>query len=604
MPKKPDTLTLEEIAKTPQTMPLAESVSKELSKEEINVYTELTKEFLLFQDGIDFETKVMALSLLKTLSHLSGNKDVLQEMYKSLPLNKNREIYYAVPFLPELDAKGKQLEWYQKEFKQVMEIKKVKGMYLSARLLALFYESLVFHVATDRMQRKAYLKLAQPVFKKAREVFQDLNTAYRAKNDAHDWFSTKTVDNYREVVMLWKQVVDITTIRHGKHLPAQFKRPKAKLPEDWARLLDITSHKKVSMLNSLYPLNGLASLSREIRTYSSFLLHLVYKERPGFLDSFHYTQVERPFLNRLRVAHKLKEAFPLLPQGIPEKFQREMFLVLTEQAIHSLAVKYKLDEMPIENLAESFTNFGQQVQVKDEIQVEVPDVEEDSDSIFEDTDDSIFADPSEESEENQDTAEAEKAEPPPIAKPQSAPEEEETSEEEDDKLNIRAPLLSDFPAITDMEEFGMHIQTMPYVFPFSYEPNQQEAPLENLPNIRWEDMKWSYTVVKDKRVATADTKIFTLKLEIVHAYRYDIIHRDDVAKAKVINNLTCFIVKDDVSGTDRYLIMKKGSKSQTGKSRVFIALELSDKYMSKIDKAFFVTLPPDHKHHFLCIPRN
>ncbi len=559
MSKHENKIPIKEAEQALDAMSLQESVEKILTLEEIQRYSDLTENFLNNAgDDVAFETKLMALSLLKTLSHLSKSKDKLYAQHDQLPFEKNRALYYAVPFLAELAGKSNLLVWHQQQAKFVVNFKKEKGNYTPLRLMVLFYESAVFQAVMDKKNRKSYLSLVDLMFKKIREHLQDLQTAYNKKDPNHPWLSLDkaSIVAYRREALLWKTIVDTTTVRHSGHLPPQFRRPPAKLPFEWGNLIKIKKANKVSMINAVYPLHGLASQCREIRTYSSFLLHRVTQERPNFFKSFENTLVDRHFLNRLRVAQRLKESYPNLPEGLPGKFQLEMFLVLIEQAINSLAAKHDLGSKKVEDMQQKFMEFNEQVQTKEEIVIEIP-----ADDDFEEE------------------------EPPP-------PEEEK-----------RPEIPTDYPAITNDQELGMGVTSMPYVFPFTYEEGQEEIPLEYLPSIRWDEFRWSAMNAAGVKLQVAETKLFVSKLEIVHAYRYEISPLEQIGSTSPYQNYLCFIGKQEWNGETKYYIVKKGGKKHSGKPKICIELNLSGDYIKNIHQGFFFIFPPPHNQHILAIPR-
>lgn len=573
--KTENTLTLAEVASTPNTIPLGESLIKDLDPEECGIYNDLTSELLLSNQELPTDVRVMALSLLKTFSHLLQNKDKLKQQAEAFPLTRNRDIYYQVPFLPEVIASKNMLSWYHQEMKWVNKLKQEKGNYSSLRTMILFYESVVFHVATSKKNKKKYLSIADELFKKIMGHFQTLNTAYQKQDNSHPWFSIDKVNEYKAVALLWKNVVDTTTVRHSHHLPDHLVRSHNKLPVDWAELLKIGSHKKITMINVIYPLKCLMSSCREIRTFSSFLLQLVCKERPDFITSIHRTRVPKVFVNRLILAHKLKKSYPQLPEKVPEKLMKEMFLVLTEQAIHSLAAKHKVKEKGVKNLSKKFNEFSEQVQIKDEIQVTGPDME---------------------------VVDIE------LEKPVSdAPKTEVKIQEPVSDKVIEIPDLqkvpTDFSPITDEQEFGMGIQSMPYVFPLPF--YSEEIPLQHVPNIKWDEMKWSdsRSEKSNTHVYTAEAHLFIKKLEKVESYRYDMCYVDQIDSIKTIKKYHCFIAQQGIGKNIKYYIAVKKPGIVKDKSRVLIELELSDNFMEKIKMAYFFILPPPYGQHFLAIPK-
>lgn len=619
-----ETLTLEEVEKVENALSIIESVRKILASEEIELYGNLTENFLLNEKEISFDTKVMALCNLKTLSHLSKSQDKLIKQYECLPLSKNRDLYYSVPFLAELSGKDNLLGWYKKEAKWVVNLKPKKGHYESLRLLILFYESVIFQVAMQKKHRKAYWTIAEPIFKRILNIFRELNEAHTKGNNNHKWYSTKklAIDAYKEVAGLWKMIGDVTTVRHANHLPASCRRPMNKLPFEWKELLKIKTSKKVSMININYPLSGLSSTCREIRTYSSFLLHLVSKQRPGFLDSFKNTRVKRHFLNRLRVAYKLEESFPNLPKGIPDKFQREMFLILIEQGVNSLAAKFDLGENPRENLTDRFASFNEQVQAKDEVVldgpefdvIEMPEDSKKSEDIFSPENEEKNEDSAEEKDESKEKAAiAQKAEEKDESKEKNAiaqkmdkpgvetEQANEKSEIEPEKTP-EMEITPDYPPITNDQEFGMGIQIMPYIFPIG--EDQDSIPFEHLPNIKWDAIKWENVVkeASDIRLKTGLTQLFINKLETVETYRYPIFSTNDVIKAKPIKQYRYFVAQGKDGEKDIYYVVKR-NKNGDGKILEWTPIDLDENYLKNIEQAYFVILPAPFNHHLFAIPR-
>lgn len=556
--------TIEEIEKAEGILPVVESLSIVLTAEKITTYSALVDEFLQANSQASFEIRLMALTLLKTLSHLSGDQSKLFEQPKSLPLKEHRELYYAIPFLSEIAGGGNLLKWYQEETKYLLSLKHAKGDYQPLRLLIYFYESLLFRMVMEKQQRKSYFQIAEQVFKKIREHIQSLQSAYEKKEAQHPWVSLdrKSLLVFKQILRFWKMVVDTTTVRHGPHLPTQFRRPAHKLPFEWSELLRIKKVAKVSMINAIYLLNGLSSQCREIRTYSSFILHRVWKERPKFLESFKNTKVEAVFLKRLQVAYHLRESYPHLPEDLPADLQVEMFLVLIEQGMNTLAAQHHLGDQEVGDLQEAFSNFSEQVQAKDEIVIATLGGATDSSSA--------------------------QAKPP-------------QSEEVED---CWPAYETDFPAVTDDQELGMGVQTMPFIFPFTYEEDQEELPFEQIPNIKWDKMKWNGTNAHGISLQVAETSIFVDKLEILSSYRYDIYSLKEIGNIKPFQQYTCFLVKRETAEKTQYYIVKKGGKKTSqGKSTVSIALNLSEQYLEKIDEAFFFIFPPPYNQHILAIPR-
>ena len=577
--KLKDRYTLQEISEIKDTVSLLDSVLKILTAEEIDNYSLQIIQFLNVEENLTFHTKVIVLTLLKTLSHLSDSQKYLFEIQKQLPHKKNQDLYYSVPFLPELVAKKNVYDWYQKEAEEVLHFKISKGNYAPLRLLILFYESLAFQFSVNKKERKKYLKLMETVFKKIVQYFKSLNKAYGENDKNHKWYSLENTGAYRDVAKLWKNVVDITTVRHGPHLPKGFTRPLEKLPMEWNGLLKIKSPKKLSMINVIYPLQCLSSQCREIRTYSSFLLHLIAEQRPEFLNSFTHTQVDKHFLSRLKVAHSLEKSYPVLPSGVPDKFQLEMFLVLIEQAINSLAEKYQMVLDGDGDLTEKFSNFSVHADVKREI----------------DLDD--FS-PEEEEEKEVDERTTEVRETPTEDK-------SEESEEPEEQQPILKRRESEFETITDDLEFGMGIESMPYIFPFYYEKNQSEIPLEHLPNIKWNSMNWSDMRAEDLHVFNATSQLFVKKLEPVHMYRYDQIYTlQKVGQIHPIQNFRGFIVKESSGETTYYYVAMKSKARGSERKYTLVPLEMSEKYMKNLDKAYFFILPAPYHQHLLAFPRS
>ncbi len=569
MPKSENTITIAEIEQVEGALSVADSVSKILTPDEITAYSDLTEEFLSDTEDLSFDTRLMALAFLKTLSHLSGNKDLLYTQVKKYPFEKNTELYYAVPFLSEIQCKGNSLKWHQNEVKRIFQLKHAKGDYEPLRLMILLYESILFQSVTDKKKKKAFLTIADTVFKKIRAHIQDLQTAYQKKDAKHPWLSLdkSSLAAFRDLVGFWKTTVDAVTVRHGPHLPPQFRRPPDKLPFEWSELLRIKKIAKISMINAIYPIHGLSSQCREIRTYSSFLLHQVCQERPNFLESFKNTQVQRHFLNRLQVAYRIQQAYPKLPEGMPDKFQTELFLVLIEQAINTLAQKHSLGSKGGEDLQSSFSDFNEQVQTKDDIIIEIPEEEIESETSL-------------------------------VAEFQGA-----VADTEQETVQI-ATIETDFPAVSDDQELGMGLATMPYIFPFTYEEKQEEIPLEHIPNIRWDELKWSGMTAQGIGLQVAETKIFVNKLEIVQSYRYDIYSIRELKKIKAYRQYNCFIGKHETKeGLQYYIVRKGGKKTSAGKSVIYIAVELSEQYIKNIDQAFFFIFPEPYMQHILAIPR-
>ncbi|MBF0286350.1 MAG: hypothetical protein HQM14_00915 [SAR324 cluster bacterium] len=571
MPKQENTITIAEVEEVEGALSIADSVAKILTPEEITTYSDLTEEFLSSGGDVSFDTRLMALAFLKTLSHLSGNKDKLYTQIKKYPFDKHAALYYAVPFLSEIQCKGNSLQWHQNEIKRIFQLKHAKGDYEPLRLMILLYESVLFQSVTDKKKKKKFLALADKIFKKIREQIQDLQNAYQKKDAAHPWLSLdkSSIATFRDLVAFWKTTVDSVTVRHGSHLPPQFRRPPDKLPFEWSELLRIKKVAKISMINAIYPLHGLSSQCREIRTYSSFLMHQVCQERPNFLESFKNAQVQRHFLNRLQVAYRVQQAYPKLPEGMPDKFQTELFLVLIEQAINTLAKKHALGDKSEADLQSSFSDFNEQVQTKDEIVIEISDENPDSETSL-------------------------------IGEFQGAAI-SGTEEVITPKTSI---VETDFPPITDDQELGMGMATMPYIFPFTYEEGQEELPLEHIPNIRWNELKWSGMAAPGVSLQVAETKLFVNKLEIVNSYRYDIYSIGELKKIKSYRQYNCFIGKHNTKdGAKHYIVRKGGKKTESGKSVIYIAVELSEQYMQNINKAFFFIFPEPYMQHILAIPR-
>ncbi|MGK5093447.1 hypothetical protein WDW89_15740 [Deltaproteobacteria bacterium TL4] len=572
--KLDDTLTLGEVAETPKTLPLAESLEKAISPEEVQVYSELTNKYLLETPNLHPSIKVTALTLLKTLSHLSKNKEFLEAQAKALPWESHREIYYQVPFLPELAKTSDLLDWYQNEAVYLTKFKFKKGDFTPLKMMIYFYESLAFQVGTNKKQLTPYLELAEDVFRIIVGHFNNLNKACRAQDNSHPWYSPAHEKDYKAVAHLWKTTVDVTTVRHMSRLPVHFRRPLNKLPLDWSELLKINHHSKITMLNVRYPLSCLDSPFRETRSYSAFLLHLVCEERPNFLKSLAHTRVSRSFLNRLRMAFKLKLAYPQFPDELPERFQREMFLLLIEQGINSLAKEHNIKEKGQDKLSEKFREFDEQVQTKEKIEITGPEVE---------------------------VIEVQAPKKTPVVTPEIKVEQEKKPEvppEEPEDEGVE----TDFPDITDDGEYGMGIQTMPYVFTFDYDDHPEEVPIEHLPNIKWENIEWSDIQAKGTHVYQGLTRLFINKLETVETYRYALQSMEDIEKIKPVQNYFCFLVKEGNNDKARYYVVVKEDEQKHGKSKVWIRLRLSPRFMKKIDKAYFVIFPKP-KFHFLAIPR-
>lgn len=560
MSSNADTITIEEIEKVEETLAVVESVTKLLTLEEMNTYSTLTDHFLLTAQDLSFDSRLMALALLKTLSHLSGSKEKLYSQFENFPLEKHRALYYAVPFLSEIAGKGNLMEWHQKEMKTVFELKIQKGDYNPLRLMILLYESIIFQAVMDKKRRKSYFMLSERIFTKIRASIVDLQKAFGSKDKQHHWLSLdkSSIIAFKQVAYLWKNIIDATTVRHGTRLPSKFRRPPEKLPFEWRELLKIKTAKKISMINAIYPLKGLSSQCREIRTYSSFLLHQVCSERVGFLDSFKHTQLDKHFLSRLRVGYSLKAAYPKLPAELPDHFQLELFLVLIEQATNSLAQKHNLGGAQVTDVQTQFSDFNEQVQTKSEIVVELP-----KDNI---------------DLENDSSSENEEAPKPTIE--------------------------TDFPDLTDDIELGMGMQTIPYIFPFQYQDNQEEIALEHIPSIRWDELKWHVMTAGGVSLKVAETQLFIDKLEKVHAYRYDIYSIKEVRSLKPYQQFNCFIGKVEEENQTRYYIVKKGEKNQrSGKSTVTIKIDLSEEYIKNIDRAYFFIFPGLNTQHIFVIPR-
>ncbi|MBF0278182.1 MAG: hypothetical protein HQM13_10340 [SAR324 cluster bacterium] len=557
--KKPETLSIEEVEQKEEVITLPESVSRILTPEEIIVYENETVKFLSVAVDISFETRLMALTLLKTLSHLSGNKDPLFSTFERIPFKKHRLLYYVVPFLSEIAGKGNLLKWYQEEAEYATELEKKKGDFGLLEHLIYLYESVIFRMVMDKKNRDNYLLLAESVLKEIRENLQDLQIAFEKKDVQHSWMSLdkSALIAFKKIINTWKTIVNVTTIRHGGHLPVQFRRPPGKLPFEWAELIRIKKANKVSMINAIYPLRGLSSQCREIRTYSSFILNRVCEERPGFLESLKHSKVERSFVNRLRVAYQINKKYPIIPLDVPGQFQQEMFLILIEYAINSLAKKFELGDKGKEDLQENLSKFSEHVQTKDEVNMEEV------------------------------LAKDEVIEPEP-------PKEEKA----------KFALETDYPALTDDQELGMGMQTMPFIFPFTYEDEQEELPLEHVPNIKWDEMKWNAMNAQGVKLQVAEAKIFVKKLEIIPSYRYEIFSLKDYKPIKPYQQFSCFIIKMmQKEGVQYYIAKKGGKKNEKGVSSVFIALDLSEQYLKNIDRAFFFIFPAPYNQHILAIPR-
>ena len=580
-----ETLTLAEITEVENALPLVESISKVISQEEILAYSKLTNEYLLANKEIPQATKVAALTCLKTLSHLSQKREVLSQQAKALPLAKNRSIYYQVPFLPELTVTSDLLGWYQQEAKWVLSQKNPKGDYSALTLMIYFYESVVFHVATNKKQGKQFYAIAEVIFKKIVGSFQELNQAFQKQDDSHQWFSSKTANDYKKVAGLWKETVDVTTIRHVQRLPASFRRPMEKLPVEWAELLKITHHGKVSMLNVIYLLKCLESDCRETRSYSAFLLHFVCEDRPGFLESLAHTRVNKSFLNRLRIAYRLKEDYPKLPEELPDKFQREVFLLLIEYGINSLAKIHKVKEKGGDSLAEKFREFDEQVQAKKEVVVTGPEIEV-----------APLKPPKKETAPREFTSLQ-------LPKKKEDENKEAANNGQEGGTSQKEEMEFKFEPISDDMEFGMGIQTMPYVFPFTYQDDQGEIPLQHFPDIKWQQLEWSDMQAGGVHIYTGITRLFIKKLETVETYRYSIYSPEEIQDVKPAPNYFCFIVREGEGEDTKYYVVAKKSGLVKGKDMVWIEITLSAHFLKKINQAYFLILPKPYEEHILAIPR-
>ncbi|MBF0237225.1 MAG: hypothetical protein HQM12_05915 [SAR324 cluster bacterium] len=604
MARLEDTLTLPETTKIPQTLNWVESVAKALNTEEIQTYSKLISQMLRENNGLSIKIKLLALSVLKTFSHLSKDQSLLVEQAKNIPLSGNREIYYQVPFLPELTIAPDQLfQWYQKEAKWVLTIKRDRGEYSALKLMIYLYEAMLFQMSTHKQLQKQYLTIAGNIFKTIRENMESMETAFQNKDTTHPWFSPESAGDYKRVAMLWKETLDVTTVRHGQKIPSAMRQATGKMPFDWVELLKINHANKVTILNIVYPLNGLESQCREIRTYSSYLLHLVSQDRPEFLPSLTHTRVAQSFMNRLKIAWQLKQNWPQLPQDLQESDLREVLMVLMEQAINSLATQHKVKIKAQNKLAEKFNDFGEQVQTRKEIvlvgtEMEIEEVSRPEPALPAQNPEKVVMESSllEKTEAPAIVASTKSDEP-------KALEKEPLLEAEAQQQDDVPPIATDFEPITDEMEFGMGIQTMPYVFPFDYSNLKEEVPLQYFPDIKWDQLKWSDMRAGETHVFNGVTRVFIKKLETIETYRYDIYAPEEFELIKPAPNYYCFIVKQAVEDRLFYYVAIKKAGLVPGKNIAWVQIKLSERFMAHIDKAYFMIFPKPYNQHIFVIPR-